>query len=205
MAGSMSDKGTPHELFEKYENTLIIFTSDNGPHKEGGVDPDFFDSNGPLTGIKRNLYEGGIRVPMIASWPGRIKAGSIADHVSAFWDVLPTLAELTHQPIPDEIDGISFLPTLLGQADRQKTHDYLYWEFHEGSSKQAVRMGDWKAVRLAPSEPLELYDLGNDVSESKNVAEKHPDAVEHITTILRDARDNKTTWPLKDEQDAMPF
>lgn len=186
-------------------NTLVMFTSDNGPHKEGGVNPAFFDSSGPLTGTKRDLYEGGIRVPMIAAWPAQIKAGTSTDHVSAFWDLLPTLAELTGQPVPADIDGVSFLPTLQGRAAEQKLHRYLYWEFHEGSSKQALRMGKWKAVRLAPSKPLELYDLSQDIAEKHNLAGKRPDVVACMKRILSQERTDEAQWPLKDAQGTMPF
>jgi len=117
------------------QQTLVMFSSDNGPHKEGGVKPDFFDSNGPLKGIKRDLYEGGIRVPTIARWPGRIEAGSQCEHISAFWDVLPTFAELAGAPAPEGIDGISMVPALMGQS--QKQHEFLYWEFHEGRGRAA--------------------------------------------------------------------
>src|SRR5207247_2037794 len=130
------------------EHTIVFFSSDNGPHKEGGVDPKFFESAGPLRGIKRDLYEGGIRVPMIARWPGTIKAGSTNPQVWAFWDFLPTAADLAGIKPPEAIDGISMFPTLLGR--KQKSHAFLYWEFHERGFQQAVRMGDWKAVRLAP-------------------------------------------------------
>ena len=164
------------------EQTLVIFSSDNGPHKEGGVKPDFFDSNGPLKGIKRDLYEGGIRVPTIARWPGRIKAGRRCEHISAFWDILPTFAELAGVPVPEGIDGISMVPALLGK--RQNQHEFLYWEFHEGSSKQAVRMGDWKAVRLAPSRPIELYNLTSDIGEQNNIADTHPDLVARAKDIF---------------------
>ena len=126
-------------------NTVVFFTSDNGPHREGGGDPDFFDSQGPLRGIKRDLYEGGIREPMIARWPGRIKADTVSNQVWAFWDFLPTAAEIAGVKPPTGIDGISMLPALLGKE--QKSHDYLYWEFHERGFQQAIRMGDWKAVR----------------------------------------------------------
>jgi arylsulfatase A-like enzyme len=130
------------------ENTIVFFTSDNGPHREGGADPDFFDSNGPLRGIKRDLYEGGIRVPLIARWRGRIDAGRTTDHVSAFWDFMPTFAVLSGQKPPADTDGLCMVPTLLGRTEKQKKHKFLYWEFHERGSKQAVRMGRWKAVRF---------------------------------------------------------
>jgi len=188
-----------------HENTLVIFTSDNGPHKEGGIDPDFFVSSGQLTGTKRDLYEGGIRVPMIAAWPGVIEVGSQTDHISAFWDVLPTMAELASQPSPPGVDGISFLPTLLGKTSQQEIHEYLYWEFHEGSSKQAVRMGDWKAVRLTPSGEIELYDLSTDIAEANSVAADHPDLVAKIEEILAQVRTDEDLWPLNDAKDTMPF
>ncbi|MEM6804436.1 MAG: arylsulfatase, partial [Bacteroidota bacterium] len=143
LVGEIMDKVTELGLAE---NTLIIFTSDNGPHKEGGADPDYFDSNGIFKGYKRDLYEGGIRVPMIAKWTGKIKAGSASDHASAFWDVMPSLADLLGIAAPDNIDGISFLPTLLNEGE-QKKHEYLYWEFHEKGGRVALRKGDWKLIR----------------------------------------------------------
>lgn len=175
-----------------YENTLIIFTSDNGPHMEGGADPDYFDSNGPLKGYKRDLYEGGIRVPMIAVWNGKIVAGSETDHISAFWDVYPTFAEITGAKIPDTADGISFLPTLLGKNENQKEHEYMYWEFHERGGRQAVRKGDWKLVRYNVLDPekttTELYNLSTDLGEENNVAEEHPEIVEELSEIMKNAR-----------------
>ncbi|MFQ6036395.1 MAG: arylsulfatase [Sedimentisphaerales bacterium] len=179
------------------QDTLVMFSSDNGPHKEGGIDPDFFDSNGPLQGIKRDLYEGGIRVPMIAHWPGRIRAASQCDYVSAFWDILPTFAELTGAVVPEDIDGISLVPALLSRP--QQKHEYLYWEFHEGSSKQAVRIGDYKAIRLAPSKSIELYDLKSDVGEQKNIAEQHPQIVAKVKEILSKVRTGEDVWPLQDK------
>jgi len=173
------------------ENTLVIFTSDNGPHLEGGADPDYFNSNGPLRGYKRDLYEGGIREPMIAWWPGKIEAGTIRDHVSAFWDVMPTFAELAGIEAPKNIDGISFLPTLLGQKG-QKEHDYLYWEFHEMGGRQAVRQDHWKLVRYQVSDPTkittELYDLNADIGEKNNVADEHPEVVTDLLKRMGQAR-----------------
>ncbi len=170
--------------------TLVMFTSDNGPHSEGGAHPDHFDSNGPLRGQKRDLYEGGIRVPMIAQWPGTIKAGGETDHISAFWDVMPTAAELAGIETHQKIDGISFLPTLLGRSG-QGEHDYLYWEFHEQGGRQAVRKGRWKGIRLNvrknPDGPLELYDLQTDLSETTNVADQHPDIVAELAQIMKAA------------------
>ncbi len=178
------------------ERTVIFFTSDNGPHREGGNDPDFNDSNGPLRGIKRDLYEGGIRVPLIARWPGRIGAGLTTDHVSAFWDFAPTLAELAGAQTPAGLDGLSMAPTLLGIGE-QPRHEQLYWEFHlRDASKQAVRRGKWKAVRLDPNGPLELYDLSADIGEANDVAADHPDVVESIEEYLDGARSESEFWPL---------
>ncbi len=181
------------------ENTIVMFSSDNGPHKEGGADPDFFESNGPLVGIKRDLYEGGVRVPMIARWPGRISPGSVTNHVSAFWDVLPTCAELAGLAAPEGIDGISFVPTLRGRS-RQRRHNYLYWEFYEQGGKQAVRRGDWKAVRLNvrrdPENPLELYNLARDIGETTNVADEYPDIVAEIAAIMNTAHTESEHYKL---------
>jgi arylsulfatase A-like enzyme len=182
------------------DNTLVMFSSDNGPHKEGGADPAFFNSWGPLRGYKRDLYEGGIRVPFIARWPGKIEAGSVTDHVSAFWDFLPTAAELAGGEAPTNIDGISMVPTLLRKPNKQKKHEFLYWEFHERGGKQAVRMGDFKGVRLNvhknPTGPLELYNLANDISEKHNIAYQHPDVILEIETILKAARTDAERWPI---------
>lgn len=185
--GELMDK---LEALNLSENTLIIFTSDNGPHREAGHDPEYFDSNGPLRGHKRDLYEGGVRVPMIAWWKGKIEPGSISDHVSAFWDVMPTMAEIAGQPVPENVDGISFLPELLQKE--QAEHDYLYWEFHELKGRVAIRNGKWKGVRYKVSvnanSPLELYDLSNDPGESKNVAKDHPEIVEKLDAQIKSAR-----------------
>ncbi|MDQ8185087.1 arylsulfatase [Pelagicoccus sp. SDUM812002] len=173
------------------DNTLIIFTSDNGPHSEAGHDPDFFGSNGGLRGYKRDLYEGGIRVPMLVKWPGKIAATSTSDHLSAFWDVLPTVADIVGLPVPENTDGISFLPNLLGEQN-QAEHSYLYWEFHEKKGRVAIRKGDWKAVRydvsVDPDSPLELYDLSKDPTESRNLAADHPQLVRELDRLIRDAR-----------------
>jgi len=179
------------------KDTLVFFASDNGPHREGGANPEFFHSSGPWRGIKRDLYEGGIRVPLVARWPGRIKAGVVTDHVSAFWDFLPTLAELAGAEPPAGTDGVSLLPTLLGQPEKQREHEFLYWEFHEGGSKQAVRMGPWKAVRLSPTGKLELYDLQTDPGETNNVADSHPEVVAKIEKYLTTARTESEFWPVK--------
>ncbi|MBN1417535.1 MAG: arylsulfatase [Planctomycetes bacterium] len=175
-------------------DTLVLFSSDNGPHKEG-VDPAFFRSGGPLRGVKRDLYEGGIRVPLIARWPGRVRAGSTSEHVSAFWDVLPTLADAAGARKPANLDGISFLPALLGEP--QPAHAYLYWEFHERGPGQAVRLGDWKAVRRGPSRPIELYDLARDIGETRDLAPEHPEVVRRIEVILASARTGDDAWPIR--------
>jgi len=178
--------------------TAVLFTSDNGPHHEGGHRPDFFDSNGPLTGLKRDLTEGGIRVPMLARWPGRIAPGAVTDHISAFWDVLPTLSDLAGAAAPEGIDGLSFLPTLLGQTDRQKPHAYLYWEFHEMGGNRAVRMGKWKAIQhnlqKKPTAVM-LYDLETDLAEQHDVAADHPDIVKQVEQIFAEAHTPSALWP----------
>jgi arylsulfatase A-like enzyme len=182
------------------DNTLVMFSSDNGPHKEGQADPAFFKSWGPLRGYKRALYEGGIRVPMIARWPGKIKVGSLSNHISAFWDFLPTCAELIGIKAPKNIDGISMVPTLLGRSGGQKKHEFLYWEFHEQGKKQAVRMGDWKGVRLNvakdPDGPIELYNLRDDIGEERNIAARHPEIVAKIEEYMKSARTPSEHWPL---------
>ncbi len=174
------------------ENTLIIFTSDNGPHKEGGADPVYFNSNGPLKGFKRDLYEGGIRVPMIAKWPGKIEAGAVSNHISAFWDIFPTFAEIVGSSPPTNIDGISFLPELLNKSTQQQQHEYLYWEFHERGGRIGIRKGDWKGVRYDvlknPTSPLELYNLKTDIGETTNVSTQHPEIIQEMETILANVR-----------------
>ncbi|GAF01936.1 arylsulfatase [Saccharicrinis fermentans DSM 9555 = JCM 21142] len=172
------------------DNTIIIFTSDNGAHVEGGADPKYFNSTGGLRGIKRDLYEGGVRVPMIVKWPGKIKAGRESEHISAFWDVLPTLAEIVNVAAPDSIDGISFLPELLGQE--QQKHSHLYWGFYERGGRQAVRKGKWKAVRYKVAydyerTPVELYNLEEDPAETHNVAEQYPELAAEMLTLIKDS------------------
>ena len=172
-------------------NTIVMFSSDNGPHKEGGADPEFFNSNGMLRGVKRDLYEGGIRVPLIVSWPGVIPGKSTTDHVSAFWDLMPTLAEISGASAPEETDGISFLPLLLG-ADNQQQHEYLYWEFHEGGGKQAILKEGWKAIRLDvknhPGKVPALYNLDVDPGEQNNVAAEYPEVVKTLAELMSGAR-----------------
>lgn len=171
------------------KNTIVIFTSDNGPHREGGAAPSFFRSYGPLKGFKRDVYEGGIRVPMIAWCPDKIKGGKKSDHISAFWDVMPTLAELTGTPLPQPGDGISFLPTLLSKKD-QPQHPYLYWEFHEQNGREALRAGNWKLIRqpVVGKTLLELYDLSSDIHEDNNLADQQPEKLKELTLLLDGAR-----------------
>lgn len=172
-----------------YENTLIIFTSDNGPTYTGGVDFEYFDSSAPLTNgsgrTKGHVYEGGVRVPMIASWPGHIEAGSNSDHQSIFYDYMPTLCEVAGVETPAEIDGISFLNSLMGEE--QEKHDFLYWEFPSYKGQQAVRMGKWKGIRKNIFEgnmEIELYDLEDDLEEQNNIAGEHPEIVEKLKAIM---------------------
>jgi arylsulfatase A-like enzyme len=174
-------------------DTLVLFTSDNGPHREGGANPELFDSNGPLRGIKRDLYEGGIRVPMIARWPGRVKAGATSPQVWAHWDFLPTALDLAGVAAPTGLDGLSMRAALEGR--RQRPHEFLYWEFHERAFEQAVRMGNWKAVRHAPDKPLELYDLASDLGEQRDVAARRPNVVKKIEDYLKRARTPSELWP----------
>jgi arylsulfatase A-like enzyme len=179
------------------KNTVVFFSSDNGPHREGGSSPEFFKSSGPLRGIKRDLYEGGIRVPLITWWPGKIKAGSESSLMSAFWDFLPTASDLAKISVIGEIDGISFLPTILGKDINQKKHDYLYWEFPTRSA-QAVRMGDWKGIRFGTKSEIELYNLKSDLSENTDVADKHPEIVTEIAEIMDLAHNDSENFPLRE-------
>jgi arylsulfatase A len=175
--------------------TVVLFTSDNGPHMEGGADPAFFNSSGGLRGIKRDLYEGGIRVPMIVRWPGAVPAGRTSAQPWAHWDLLPTLVEIAGGKPPSGIDGVSMVRTLRGGA--QPAHPPFYWEFHERGFQQAVRMGRWKAVRLKSGAPLELYDLETDEHEEHDIAAAHADVVKKIEGYLRTARTPSERWPGK--------
>ena len=178
------------------ENTLVLFTSDNGHHKEGGNDPEFFDANGPLTGMKRDLTEGGIRVPTIAWWPGKIAPTSESDHPAYFGDFMATACELAGVEIPKNTQSISFVPTLTGKPDAQKEHEYLYWEFYEGSGgKQAVRFGDWKAIRKPMmTGDIALYNLANDLAEQENLAGEKPDLVEKAQDFMEAAHEPNPNW-----------
>lgn len=181
------------------ESTLVLFSSDNGPTYTGGADTRFFKSAGLLRGLKGSLHEGGIRVPLLARWPGHIAAGVSSSHLCAFWDVMPTLYEIAGGQAPLETDGISFVSELLGKAP-QVQHDYLYWEFPGYGGQQAVRMGKWKAIRTGlkredADTSLQLYDLENDPSETQDLARVHPDVLAEIHKILKEARRPSEFFP----------
>ena len=189
------------------DNTIVLFSSDNGAHREGGHQPDFWDSNGPYKGIKRDLYEGGIRTPFLARWPGKIKAGTDSVHLSAHWDILATMADLTGEATPKQSSGISMVPTLLGKNADQKSHQHLYFEFLRGKSKtyttRALRMGDWKAVQRSKGNkgqeflPIELYDLAIDIGETTDLAGKHPGQVRKMEKLMDEAH---TPLPVKEKK-----
>ena len=181
-----------------YDNTIIIFSSDNGPHREGGADPDYFDSNGPWRGYKRDVYEGGIRVPMIVSWPGHIAKGVETDFICSFWDLMPTFRELTGSEVPEGLDGISLLPLLTGSKG-QKEHEWLYFEFQELGGRQAVRQGPWKLVHMdiRRDDPrFELYNLDDDPGETKDLAGSNPDKVEELKAIMNEAHIPNPDFPV---------
>jgi len=187
------------------KDTLVLFSSDNGPTYTGGADTTFFESAGPLRGLKGQLYDGGIRIPLIARWPGRIEAGSQNTHVSAFWDILPTLCEIAGSAVPGETDGISFAPTLLGQPAEQPRHDFLYWEFPGYGGQQAVRKGNWKAIRTGlrregADTSIQLYDLSEDIGETRNRAAQHPELVEEFRRIMHSARSESEHFPFPEIQ-----
>jgi arylsulfatase A-like enzyme len=171
------------------DNTIVVFTSDNGPHIEGGADPDFFNSNGELRGYKRDLYEGGIRVPFIVKWNDVVKENTRSEHISAFWDFVPTMADIIDAELPDNIDGISYLPTLEGKGE-QRNHDYLYWEFHENNGRQAIRKGDWKAVKydVHNNGKIELYNLSADALEENDLSERYPEKVAEFDSLMNVSR-----------------
>ena len=192
------DIGRTMNLLKKLnidEKTIVFFSSDNGATQrwEGR-----FDSSGLLRGRKRDMYEGGIRTPLVVKWPGKIKPAAESDHISAFWDFLPTCAELAGVSAPENIDGISMVPTLLGRDDRQKRHKFLYWEFFHWKKGfyLAVRMGDFKVVRLSPTGPLELYNLKTDIAEKNNIAAEHPEIIAEIEAYLKTARTDSPHWPV---------
>ena len=180
------------------ENTLVIFTSDNGPHKESGHNLERFQPSGPFTGTKRSLTDGGIRVPAIAWWPGKVKAGTETAHASYFGDWFATAAELAGAKTPSGLDSISFVPTLLGQGE-QKQHDFIYWEFHEGGFRQAaLYQGRWKGIRTgSPDALIKLYDRTTDVAEKTDVAAQHPEVAKAISDYLKTARSESADWTPK--------
>lgn len=180
------------------DDTIVVFTSDNGTHKEGGAKPEFFGSSGPLRGIKRDLYEGGIRVPAIAWGPGYIAAGGVSDFPWANWDVLPTFAELAGASSPAGLDGVSIAPTLLGDG-AQPGREYLYWEFHERGFVQAVRFGQWKAVRMGLDGAVEIYDLKSDLGETRDLAAERSDLVERARALFAAARVPNPDYPVAGE------
>jgi arylsulfatase len=187
---------------ELAEDTIVFFASDNGPTYDrlGGSDSDFFQSAGPFRGLKGSLYEGGIRVPLVARWPGRIEAGRVSDLPSAFWDLFPTVCELTGASVPEGLDGLSFAPTLTGVGE-QARHEYLYWEFRAYGGQQAVRLGDWKGVRQkmkSGNRAIELYDLALDVGERNDLAAEQPELVERVRAIMDgEGRVESDEFPLR--------
>lgn len=182
-----------------WENTILIVSSDNGVHMVGGHDPDFFDSNGPFRGYKRDLYEGGVRTPFIVSWPEQIHSGSVTDHISTFWDFLPTVCDIVGAEKPEGIDGISYLPTLTGKG-RQRKHDHIYYEFYEKGGKQSILKDGWKLVRLNMSTPEklkeELYNLNADPAEENDVIEKYPAKAERLRRLAAECHTESAefTW-----------
>jgi arylsulfatase len=184
------------------EQTLVMFSSDNGPTFNGGSDSAFFESAGPFRGLKCDVYEGGIRVPLVARWPGRIKAGTTSDHPSAFWDVLPTFAELAGAERPLDLDGHSLLPTLRGRPEAQEKHDYLYWEY--AGKAQAVRKGEWKAVRERPDQPTQVYHLGRDPGEQHDGAAEQPEILAELEALLDLAHTPSAQFPLVGEPPSEP-
>jgi arylsulfatase A-like enzyme len=193
-------------LFEKLKEygidreTLVFFSSDNGPHAEGRNNVEMFDANGPLRGIKRALYEGGVRVPMIARWPGRIKAGTVSEHIGYHGDLFATFCELTRAASPQGLDSISILPILTGRKAEQREHQYIYFEFYEQGGRQSVRFGNWKAIR----EPIftgqvQLYDLSKDLGETSDVASQNPEIVKRAVKMLAEAHQPDPLWKVRNQ------
>lgn len=186
------------------KNTVLLFTTDNGAHNEGGHQHDFFNSNGPFREYKRSFYEGGFHSPMIVKWPGKVQAGARSGHVSAFWDVLPTVCEIAGAPVPAGLDGISFLPALLGKP--QKTHNHLYWEFNETIDfkktqyKQAVRKGKWKGIYYVKEEEFELFDLSEDLGETTDLTAEYPEVVSELREIMQSSHAPSKRFPLTKEE-----
>lgn len=195
------------DLLEKkgiLNNTIVVFTSDNGTHQEGGHDPYYFHSNGPFRGMKRDLYEGGIRTPFVVQWPAVIAPGQVSYHVSAFWDFMPTVCDLVGIRSPKECDGISYLPAMTGKGN-QKEHDYLYFEFHEMGGRQAVIKDNWKLIRLQVNQSekskYELYNIHKDPGEIANVVALYPERVKELKKIMDEARTPNDHWKFAFEKD----
>ena len=192
------DIGRLNTLLKKLgiaENTIVMFTSDNGHHNEGGHNTEIFDPNGPLRGMKRDLYEGGIRVPLIAHSPGTAPVGVVSDHIGYFGDLMATACELAGVEVPQETDSVSLVPVLTDRMETQQQHKFLYWEFYEQGSKQAVREGDWKAVRMPMhTGAIELYDLSSDLGESRNVAAQHPEVVKRMAEYMKQSHVPNKNW-----------
>lgn len=182
------------------DDTLILFTSDNGPHSEGGHRADAFDSNGPLRGIKRSLHDGGIRVPTIARWSGHVPAETVSDHVAGFQDVLPTFAALAgaEEHVPDGLDGLAFTDDLAGRDEAQATHDHLYWAFFERGSGRALRRDAWKLVQQPFDSAPRLYDLSRDLGEEHDLAADHPELVEELLRAMDEAYVASEHWRFPD-------
>lgn len=194
--GDIMDRLKSHGLTD---NTLVIFTSDNGPTYDrlGGSDSVYFESAGPFEGRKGQLTEGGIRVPLVAQWPDRIKPGQTTDHISAFWDIFPTLCDAAGISTNSEIDGVSFLPCMTG--GKQAEHEFLYWEFPGYGGQQAVRMGKWKALRRGlhrkPETPFQLFDVTDDPQEANDLASEFPEVIAKVETICKEEHENSDLFP----------
>ncbi len=192
------DIGRLNDLLKKLgieKNTLVLFTSDNGHHNEGGHNTATFDPNGPLRGMKRDLYEGGIRVPLISYWPGMMPQGAISDYIGYFGDLMATACDLAGVEAPANVDSVSMVPVLTGKHGKQLDHKYLYWEFYEQGSKQAVREGRWKAIRMPMfTGPIQLFDLSNDLGEANNVAAEHPEVVKRMEAYMKQAHVPNKNW-----------
>ncbi|QZT38760.1 arylsulfatase [Halosquirtibacter xylanolyticus] len=181
------------------ENTIIVFTSDNGPHKEGGADPRYFDSNGPYKGFKRDLYEGGIHVPMAVVWDGHIASNSTSDHTSAFWDFMPTFTDMLHSKDHEKYDGLSIWPSLMGRG-KQKKHNHLYWEFHAMGGRIALRQGDWKLViynvKDETKRKVALYDLKSDPYEQLDLSSDNSKRVSKMLKLVKQSHRDSEMFPM---------
>ena len=200
-----SDIGKLNQLLKELDlddNTIVMFASDNGPHVEGGNDPKFFNSSGGLRGVKRALYEGGIRTPFIVKWPNVVDSARVSNHTSAFWDIFPTLCDITGADYPENLDGISFFPELMQK--KQTTHDHLYWEFHGATGdKQAIRKGNWKAVRVkikSENEPIQLFNLESDPYEKNDVGGEYPDVVKEMKDLFEKEHEKSKVFPFSYEK-----